>query len=212
MQSNFQSTDQSRSFIETARRAQIIECAILTIAELGYAQASLARIAKRAGISAGVISYYFAGKDDLIAEVARHVFAVGETFVRAQLVGLETARAALRAFIVANIAYLANHPAYVVALMDIVRAGPRERNAVMTEGALGEGRRKGIASILEWGQRSGEFRSFAVPVMTVTLIEAIDAIPPAIAADPDLALGEYAHELAELFDRATRNDPVENVR
>ena len=38
-----------RTFIETARRAQIVAAAIDTIAELGYGQASLARIAERAG-------------------------------------------------------------------------------------------------------------------------------------------------------------------
>ncbi|PEJ81757.1 TetR family transcriptional regulator, partial [Bacillus pseudomycoides] len=38
------------SFIEKARRAQIVECAIETIAEVGYAQASLGQIAKRAKI------------------------------------------------------------------------------------------------------------------------------------------------------------------
>ncbi|MBV9802070.1 MAG: TetR family transcriptional regulator, partial [Solirubrobacterales bacterium] len=59
----------SRTFIEQARRAQIVGVAIDTIAELGYAQASLARIAERAGISKGVIAYHFAGKEDLIAEV-----------------------------------------------------------------------------------------------------------------------------------------------
>lgn len=42
------------SFIEAARRAQIVESAIETIAEAGYARASMAQIAPRAGISKGV--------------------------------------------------------------------------------------------------------------------------------------------------------------
>lgn len=57
------------SFIEAARRAQIIECAIETIAMLGYAQASLAQIAKRAGISKSVITYHFTGEEELIEQV-----------------------------------------------------------------------------------------------------------------------------------------------
>jgi AcrR family transcriptional regulator len=36
----------TRTFTETARRAQIVAAAIETIAELGYGQASLARIAE----------------------------------------------------------------------------------------------------------------------------------------------------------------------
>ena len=60
-----------RTFIETARRAQIVAAAIDTIAEVGYARASLVRIASRIGISRGLISYHFAGKDELIKEVDR---------------------------------------------------------------------------------------------------------------------------------------------
>ena len=45
------------SFIEAARRAQLIESAIETIATLGYVHASLAQVAKRAGISKSVITY-----------------------------------------------------------------------------------------------------------------------------------------------------------
>jgi AcrR family transcriptional regulator len=61
----------NQTFIEAARRAQIVTAAIETIAGLGYGQASLARIAERAGTSKGVISYHFPGKDDL-AGVARN--------------------------------------------------------------------------------------------------------------------------------------------
>ena len=58
---------QARTFTESARRAQIVTSAIDVIAEDGYAKASFSRIAKHAGLSStGMISYHFAGKDDLI--------------------------------------------------------------------------------------------------------------------------------------------------
>ncbi|MFD6455458.1 TetR family transcriptional regulator, partial [Nocardia sp. NPDC060220] len=44
---------QHRSFIEEARRRQIIAATVEVVSELGYANASLARIAERAGISKG---------------------------------------------------------------------------------------------------------------------------------------------------------------
>jgi AcrR family transcriptional regulator len=40
-----------RSFIEEARRGQIVAATIATIAEIGYAKASFVQIARRAGIS-----------------------------------------------------------------------------------------------------------------------------------------------------------------
>jgi AcrR family transcriptional regulator len=55
------------TFIEEARRKQIVEAAMETIADSGYVNASLAEIAKSADISKGVISYHFESKDELIA-------------------------------------------------------------------------------------------------------------------------------------------------
>ncbi len=208
MRSNIQSSDQSaRSFIETARRAQIIDRAVETIAELGYAQTSLAKIAKRAGISTGVISYYFAGKDDLIAEVVAHVFAVGEAFIRARVGDPATARETLRAFIEASIAYIGAHPQNGLAVMNIIRAGRTEQGDQRFDPTVGESRRDAITSICEWGQREGEFRAFSIPVLRVALIEALDAAPQELALDPDLDMAAFGRELAELFDRATRKDP-----
>jgi TetR/AcrR family fatty acid metabolism transcriptional regulator len=67
------------SFIEAARRAQIIECAMEAIACLGMAQASLAQIAAGAGISKGGISYYFGSKDALIDQVVAEIYEAAVT-------------------------------------------------------------------------------------------------------------------------------------
>jgi TetR/AcrR family transcriptional regulator, fatty acid metabolism regulator protein len=214
MQSENISLDQGkRSFIETARRAQIIECAIEAIADLGFAQASLAQIAKRAKVSTGVILYYYASKDDLIREVVAHVFAVGEAFIRPRVdAEQQSARTALRAFIAASVAYIASNPKNVLAVMNIMRAGRTESGALRFDAAVETPRQAGFRSILEWGQQVGEFRPFDVRVMVTTIIEAVDVIPSLLAAEPDLDLAAYGETLVELFDRATRSDPVSSTR
>jgi TetR/AcrR family fatty acid metabolism transcriptional regulator len=195
------------SFIETARRAQIIECAIEAIAELGFAQASLAQIARRAGVSTGVTLYYFAGKDELIREVVAHVFATGQAFIQPRVDDQATARGALRAFIEASVGFLAAHPNHARAVMNIIRGGRADANPPIFDPVVVRPRQAGFRGILEWGQREREFRTFGVGVMVETIVEALDAIPPQLAADPSLDLGAYAAELVELFDRATRADP-----
>jgi AcrR family transcriptional regulator len=198
---------EKRSFIETARRAQIIECAIEAIADLGFAQASLARIAKRAKVSTGVILYYFAGKEVLIRDVVAHVFAAGELFIRPK-VDPSCARAALRSFIVAAVAFIAAQPKHTLAVMNIIRAGRTETGLPRFEPAVETPRRAGFEAVLRWGHTTGEFRPFDVRVMVVTIIEALDAIPPQLADEPDLDLGAYGASLADLFDRATRADTI----
>lgn len=73
---------QRRSFIEEARRRQILALAVEVLAEGGYAHASLARIAKHAGISKGVISYHFDGKDDLMTQVVIQLFVSGAEYMK----------------------------------------------------------------------------------------------------------------------------------
>jgi AcrR family transcriptional regulator len=203
MRSETQPLDQPKvSFIEQARRAQIIDCAIDTIAALGFAQASLAQIAKRAGVSTGVILYYFAGKDELIRAVVSHVFAKGAELISPPVNAQETARDALIVFIKANVDFFAQHPNYGRAVMNIMRSG--------ADGAfdpsVDQPRQTGFRTILEWGQRTGEFRPFSADVMATSIVEALDIIPRKRAADPGLDLEAYAGELAALFDRATRAD------
>lgn len=183
MRSNIQPSDQGKqSFIEAARRAQIIECAIDAIAELGFAQASLAQIAKRAGVSTGVISYYFAGKDDLIREVAAHVYEVGRIFIEPRVQQQPDARSALHAFIEASVDFIGAKPRYPVVIMAIGRAGgegPR------FDRSIEEPRRTGFTNILGWGQEAGQFRIFDMPVMVATIIEAVDYVPHRLIAEPD---------------------------
>jgi TetR/AcrR family fatty acid metabolism transcriptional regulator len=201
--SEIQSADQPKvSFIEQARRAQIIDCAIDAIAELGFAQASLAQIAKRAGVSTGVILYYFAGKDELIRAVVRHVFAKGAELIGPAVNAQETARDALRVFIRANVDFFAHYPNHGRAVMNVTRSGVEG----VFDASVDEPRQTGFRTILEWGQRTGDFRPFSVRVMATSIIEALDIVPRRHAADPSLDLDAYAAELTELFDRATRAD------
>lgn len=200
MKSKITSSDQNRSFIETARRAQIIDCAILAIAELGYGQASLAQIAKRAGISAGVISYYFKGKDDLIREVVAHIYATGEAFVRPRVEGEPTARQMLAAFVAANIDFAGARPSYDAAMVEINTFARASRTAPPFDRAITKTRSGPLAEILEWGQKSGEFRTFFVPIMVDTILAAIDLHAGRLSQGAD-ATGA---ELVTLFDLATR--------
>src|SRR5580698_2365288 len=164
MRSNFKSIEQGAadqgkpSFIEAARRAQIIECAIDAIAELGFAQASLAQIAKRAGVSTGVTLYYFAGKDELIREVIAHVYATGRALIEPQVEEQTTARGALRRFIEASVGFIAAKPHYTAAVMNIIRAGRSDGGAPRVDPVVDQPRHIGFRSVLEGGQAAGEFR------------------------------------------------------
>ena len=112
-----------RTFTEQARRQQIVGAAIDTIAEVGYGQASLARIAARVGISKGVISYHFAGKDDLMKQVVTDVVEAGRAYILPRVFGESTGPAMLRAYIESNLTFMRDHRNSMVALVEIIRNG-----------------------------------------------------------------------------------------
>src|SRR5580765_4309456 len=57
------------------RRKQLVEAAIAVIHEEGFANATVARIARRAGVSSGIVHHYFADKDDLLFATMRALLA-----------------------------------------------------------------------------------------------------------------------------------------
>src|ERR1700746_1255755 len=92
-----------RTFTETARRAQIVAAAIDTIAELGYGQASLARIAETAGTSKGGIIYHFGAKDELIRELVAELVARGVAYMEPHIEAAPGGAGKLRAYIESNL-------------------------------------------------------------------------------------------------------------
>lgn len=198
---------QSRpTFTEVARRAQIIEVATETIATLGYAQASLAQIATRAGISKGVITYYFASKEQLIGQVVEGMYKEAVAFMGPQIAAETTAAARLRAYLRSNIAYIAAHRLQMTAVIDIVRNARTEDGRLRYHPGKEEADLAALEAMLRQGQDEGAFLAFDRRVMAVTIRGAIDGTARFILANPTTEADSYAQELVTLFDRATRQD------
>ncbi|MBC8036315.1 MAG: transcriptional regulator BetI [Rhizobiales bacterium] len=53
------------------RRKQLVQAAIAAIHEHGFTNATVARIARGAGLSPGIVHHYFADKDELLFETMR---------------------------------------------------------------------------------------------------------------------------------------------
>ncbi|MYT27673.1 TetR family transcriptional regulator [Streptomyces sp. SID8354] len=195
-----------RTFTNAARRAQIVAAAIETIAELGYAKASFARITERAGLSSPrMISYHFADKDDLMHQIVREVFTAGAEFIGARMAAEETMAGRLRAYVAANLQFLREHPQEMAALTEI---GPHVRDTggqPYTSQSTQEPSVRGLEELLSAGQRSGEFRDFDVRSMAVMIRGAVDAAAQRLRGEPGLDFDAYAREVATAFTLATRS-------
>ncbi|GAA2666538.1 TetR/AcrR family transcriptional regulator [Streptomyces lunalinharesii] len=195
-----------RTSTNAARRAQIVEATIDTIAELGYAKASFAKITERAGLSSPrMISYHFTDKDDLMHQIVREVFTTGAAYIGERMAAEETVAGKLRAYLEANVQFLREHPRAMLALTEI---GPHVRDAdgrPYTQQGAQEPSVRGLAELLASGQRSGEFRDFDVRSMAVMIRGAVDAAAQRLRGKPGLDFDAYAHEVVTAFDLATRS-------
>ncbi|MEU4830664.1 TetR family transcriptional regulator [Streptosporangium sp. NPDC023615] len=206
MRSKNKVSGQDRSFIEVARRAQIVTSAIDVIAEVGYAQASLARIAEHAGISKGVISYHFDSKEELVQQIVDDAMIAGDAAVRPLIEAQTTAAGMLRAYIEASVEFYRTRQRHMLALLDIwtslrTQDGRQRLGVRDNENEMGD-----VERILRFGQATGEFGEFSTRVMAVTVKQAVDGVLLLMATYDDLDFDVYARELAGLFDRATRKE------
>ncbi|MFE1775485.1 TetR/AcrR family transcriptional regulator [Streptomyces sp. NPDC059008] len=207
-----ESREPERSFIEKARRAQIIDAAVETIAARGFAKASLAQIAERAGISKGVISYHFAGKSELIERTVEQVYEGIGAFVGARLDERVGAGAWLRIYIESVAEYMLNHQTQLTALGEIFHHFRTADGAPRYGIASSEPIYVALEKVFLEGQRSGEFRAFDVRVMAVSLQAGIDHMFAYWSARPESDLTAYAGELADTFEHATRADGRASTR
>jgi len=197
--------DAAATFTSAARRAQFVAAAIDTIAEVGYARASLGRIAGRVGVSKGVISYHFAGKEELVQEVLAHIAATGGAFVYARALTLPTAAERLRAWIESILEYTAAHRAETVAFHEIVTGSQGDAAVSAAVARLVTDVTPAVQALFADGQASGEFREDFDPQAAMTALMAVlDAVPPRMARDPGFDVVRYGREVAGLFDAATR--------
>lgn len=86
------------------RRNQLIEAAISSLHDYGYADTTVARIARKAGVSSGIVHHYFDGKDDLLFATMQHMLQVLRAETLRNLKQAATPRARLSAIVEANFA------------------------------------------------------------------------------------------------------------
>jgi TetR/AcrR family transcriptional repressor of bet genes len=65
----------ARDALKEARKVQLMEATIDCIAARGFADLTLADVAKAAGLSVGIVNFYFRSKDVLLVETLRHLVA-----------------------------------------------------------------------------------------------------------------------------------------
>jgi len=203
-----------RTFVDIARRAQLVECAIDAIADVGYQKASLAEIARRAGITKGAIFYHFANRDELIEAVLAHVVTAGADLVVPRLRAAETPRAQLRAYVGGFVESLHVNPRAVQVMYAIGdhMTDEQGRPRLLHDAAMQEAALAPIEDILRRGQEADEFGEFDARSMAMMIRATLEAMPRYVLAYPELDIDSYGRDLVTFFERSLQADQAARPR
>lgn len=176
--------DRKRSFIEEARRTQILDAALTLFAERGYNETSLTDIAGAVGVSKGVVSYHFDGKTELGSEALRHLLRRYGDYVRDRLAAKKTLREKLLDLPAACIDFVARNPSdYLVYLDTIGSFGTAtERQKFMAWADAGM--RGLICDLLAQAMQEKEIPRFAAQPLADVMQAAVDGLTEQAAVAP----------------------------
>jgi AcrR family transcriptional regulator len=195
-----QSSPETQTFTEKARRAQIVKAAIDTVNELGYPRASISAIARRAGVAKSAIVYYFATKDALLLHVVDHIFTkLDETLTHAVSPHTEPERR-LRAYLEAYLGHVDTHRAEIAAGVEIVVSHRRADGVPLYLTGTEEDSAM-LRRILADGMERGVFRPVPLRI-AVNVVEALlDVATTELQRDLAADLTELVPELVRVVFR-----------
>jgi AcrR family transcriptional regulator len=190
-----------RTFIEAARREQLVVAAIETIAAEGFLAASFVRIAGKASVSPGLITYHFTNKDELIKQVLVYIGARMDTAMSGGPKAASSYVDGLCRIVEGYVRHCSRHPSEMTAIREISIASTSAavRRLVSEREQAGTAQ---LAAFLAEGQQQGQFRPFDAAVFTAALYAALQAVPRQLQGLPPEQHEAYADELAMLFAHA----------
>ena len=193
-----------RSFIEQARRQQIIEATTTVLAEYGYVNTTFARISKHADISPSLISYHFKDKEELTSEVLRVVSEARTAHVQDKLANVTGALAKLMTVLESDLANMGTHPQHFQAMVEVLFGARGVKGSMVYLGENEDPAFSVIRDILEEGKRSGEFGDIDAYNLAIIIDGARDTFLAQLAVRPALDLEKFTKTLTAFAVQAVR--------
>jgi AcrR family transcriptional regulator len=195
------------TFIQAARRAQIVQGAIEVVAEIGWAKTSIRKIADHVGLAMSAVLYHFGTKDKLVEAIIEAMYAAAFDIVGPAIERETTAHGKLAAYIRASVTYFDTHRTHLAALTQIATGIPTPGGRSIEDLRLSDEVAERIAAldpraILAAGQADGEFRDFPVESLAIALRGAVNAVVEKILREPEFDAWSYGEDLVRIFGDA----------
>lgn len=201
------SEKQPRKPRRATRRPAIVEGAVRVFAEKGYFNATVAEIARAAGVADGTIYLYFKSKDELLLSVFDEKMGLLCGAAREAVETAHSGAEALRRVAALHLEAVERNPAVAsVLIVEMRQSSPFVNKAEKPRLAEYLGL---IADVVKRGQESGEFRPDVHPAaFKRALFGALDEIALGwLVARRKFDLDRTAREISEVFVRGLLSNP-----
>ena len=172
------------TFIERERRRQILDIAARLFAGQGFDKTSLEAIAREAGVSRGVIFYYFEGKRELGEQTVRRGLRDYSRYVRDRVAACDPGIDQLFEFIDACLDYQREHREVYLLYIDLIGCfGDAEDKYALTV-SMNRRTRQWLVEIIEAGQRSGDIGPVPAQELADVIQGFVDGLMEMCALEP----------------------------
>ncbi|MGO1950049.1 MAG: TetR/AcrR family transcriptional regulator [Mycobacteriaceae bacterium] len=199
-----------RTFIEEARRAQILTATAEVVANEGYSRASLSRIATQAGVSKGVVTYHFTNKNEILTDMVRDYYGRGWEYMEARIAAEPTAVGQVNAWVSSQIEFFTTSPTEFFAMSSIVD-NLRDEDGTTHFADDDHEATEAMAEILRAGQQEGQLRDFNAEKVANVILSSVDGVlgswALSMAPDRTTDLTEHIEALKDFIAHAIRKVP-----
>ena len=168
-------------------KAQRIVAAMrASVAERGVAASTFDHVARAAGVSRGLLHYYFGTKERLLAEVVRHDCDVRLALLDAALAPAQTAEDVIDALVRSLGETVKDVPAFVGGLFELFTVARRNQELAAELAELTRRTRRRLARVLAAKADEGVLRLGAEPEAVATVLFALaDGFALRMLSEPD---------------------------
>ena len=179
------------------RSNEIIRATIRCLARSGFSQLTMKRLAAEAGVSQGLLHYYFKDKRAILAAAAGHVMDDLDLRAKSESANRWDASSRLRAMIKACLAVATDDREFWTVFMALWGESLHDPALASINKAAYQRARKAIGGIIEQGVRDGDFKPANIVDTSAMVLALIDGMSLQLTFDKSLMTLAKAERLCE---------------
>jgi AcrR family transcriptional regulator len=169
------------------KAARIVEAMRASVATRGFAGSTFDHVARQAGVSRGLLHYYFGSKERLLVEAVRRECVVRHQRLEESVATAGSADEVLAALVSTFEDFLGSGPSDALMFFEVLTLAQRNHEIAIELAELGRRLRSHLAGVLAAKAQDGVLTLTAAPEVTAAMLFVLaDGITVRRLSEPDL--------------------------